>query len=296
MKLSTILTLLAIAIGLGFISFWLAQQSYDWFPPAASQEARLIDNLFAFTVFLGTFIFLGVTGTITYSVLTQRVSRFDLTDGPPIEGSLTLEIVWTAIPLLLVFIIAGYSYWTYEHMAVRGPMDLVHLHVPGLESAYAAPMTEAAIEEIEVTAKQWAWAFRYPTANVTSAELHVPVNHRVRLIMRTEDVIHGLYVPAFRLKQDIVPQHTVEFEFTPVREGIYRLSDSQFSGTYFALMQTYVVVESDNEYRQWLATTATRPLAPASNLPYEEYTGQKKPGFKAGWPTVKPAPPPLVNG
>lgn len=296
MKLSTILTLLAIAIGCGGISYWIALQSYSWFPPAASQEAYLIDNLFAFTVFLGSFIFLGVAGTITYSVLTQRVSRFDLSDGPPIEGSLTLEIVWTVIPLILVFIIAGYSYWTYEHMAVRGPMDLVHLHVPGVESAYAAPAGESAIAEIEVTAKQWAWKFHYPDDNVTSAELHVPVNRRVRLVMHTEDVIHGLYVPAFRLKQDIVPQHTVEFEFTPIREGTYRLNDSQFSGTYFAIMQTNVVVEPEDQYRQWLAQTAKQPLVPANNQPYEEYTQQNKPGFRAGWPTVKPAPPPLVNG
>jgi len=297
MKLSTILTLVAIAIGLALAGFWMAQQSYTWFPPEATQEAKLIDDLFALMVFLGTMIFLGVTGTILYTILTQRTSRFDLSDGPHIEGNVTLEVVWTVIPIAIVLMLAGYSFWTYEQMAVRGPMELVHLHMhmPGMESAYAAEIETAPVEEIEVNAKQWSWSFHYPDQNVTSAELHLPVNHRVKLAMKTEDVIHGFFVPAFRLKQDIVPNHVVEFEFTPVREGKYRLRDSQFSGTYFAINQANVVVESPQQYSQWLTATATKPLVPANNQPYEEYTLRNKKGFKTGWATVVPAPPPMVN-
>lgn len=294
--MKTILTLVAIAIVLAFAGVWMAQQSYTWFPPEATQEAKLIDDLFALMVFLGTMIFLGVVGTILYTILTQRVSRFDLSDGPHIEGNVPLEIVWTAIPIALVFMLAGYSYWTYEQMAVRGPMELVHMHTPGgMESAYAATMESEPVEEIEVNAKQWSWSFHYPARNVTSSELHLPVNHRVKLAMKTEDVIHGFFVPAFRLKQDIVPNHIVEFEFTPIREGKYRLNDSQFSGTYFAINQTNVVVESPDQYDQWLVSTSTQPLVPANNQPYEEYTLRNKKGFKTGWATVVPAPPPLVN-
>ena len=62
--------------------------------------------------------------------------------------------------------------------------------------------------------------------------------------MRSEDVLHGLYIPAFRVKQDIIPERLIEFEFTPIREGRYRLRDSEYSGTYFSSMQTDVVVES----------------------------------------------------
>lgn len=297
MKPSTILTLIAIAVVLVLSGLWMAQQSYSWFPPQATAEAKLIDDLFAFTVFLGTIIFLGVAGTIGYTILTQRVSRFDLSDGPYIEGNVTLEVVWTVIPIILVFIIAGYSYRTYEQMAVRGPMELVHLHMPEMDTAYAAPLAEdSPVENIEVTVKQWAWSFQYPDRNVTSAELHLPVNHRIKLAMQTEDVIHGLYIPAFRLKQDIVPNHPVDFEFTPIREGKYRLSDSQFSGTFFAINQTNVVVESAQQYHEWLVRSASLPRVPANNQPYEEYTKQNKKGFKPGWATVVPAPPPLVNG
>ncbi|NJO43581.1 MAG: cytochrome c oxidase subunit II [Cyanobacteria bacterium CRU_2_1] len=297
MKLSTILTLIGIFIVLLAAGLWMGQLSYSWFPTQAAAESKLIDDLFSFLVTLGTIIFLGVTGTIVYSILFNRAGKYDFSDGPAIEGNTTLEIVWTAIPILLVIWIAGYSYQVYEQMAVRGPMDIVHMHMPGMESAYAAPANAntTPIEEIQVTAKQWAWIFRYPNKNViTSTELHLPVNQRVRLSMRSEDVIHGFYVPAFRLKQDIVPQRTIDFEFTPIREGRYRLNDSQFSGTYFAIMQADVIVESPEDYDRWLAKAATTKRRPAYNQAFSEYTEASEKGF-GGWATIPPASPPMVN-
>jgi cytochrome c oxidase subunit II len=299
MKVSNVLPWVLFSIVNVGVSYWMAQQSYTWLPPEAAIEAKLIDDLFAFLVFLGTFIFLGVTGVLLYSVLTGLTSRFDPNDGPPIAGNNTLEIVWTIVPIALVIIIAGYSYQTYEQMSVRGPMEIVHLHMPGMASAYAATLegapVEAPVETIEVHAKQWAWSFHYSNQNVTSAELHLPVNRRVRLALQTEDVIHGFYVPAFRLKQDIIPNKTIEFEFTPIREGTYRLSDSQFSGTYFAVNQSYVVVETPETYSQWLSGMATHEMAAAANPAFSEYTKQAQKGFKSGWATVIPAPPPMVN-
>lgn len=301
MKVSNILPWVIFASVNTLAAVWMAGVSHTWFPPEASLEAALIDNLFALLVFLGTFIFLGITGVLSYSVLTGLTSRFDTSDGPPIEGNLTLEIVWTAIPIALVIAIAGYSYWIYNQMAIQGPMDIVHMHMPGMETAYAAPMDKSSdskgepVEEIEVNAKQWAWSFHYPNNNITSAELHLPVNHRIRLALHTDDVIHGFYVPAFRLKQDIIPNKIIDFEFTPIREGSYRLSDSQFSGTYFAVMQTNVVVESPEKYSEWLAKTGDRALVPAANQAYEEYTQISKQGFKPRWATVPPEPPPMVN-
>jgi len=297
MKVSNVLPWVIFAGVDTLAGWWMAGVSHTWFPPEASLEAELIDNLFALLVFLGTFIFLGITGVLSYSVLTGLTSRFDTSDGPPIEGNLTLEIVWTAIPIALVIVIAGYSYWIYEQMSIRGPMDLVHMHMPGMATAYAAPMDGKGepVEAIDVNAKQWAWSFHYPDNNITSAELHLPVNHRVRLALHTEDVIHGFYVPAFRLKQDIIPNRTIDFEFTPIREGKYRLKDSQFSGTYFAVMQTNVVVESPEKYSEWLSKTGDRALVPAANQAYEEYTQRSKKGFKPGWATVPPEPPPMVN-
>jgi len=98
-------------------------------------------------------------------------------------------------------------------------------------------------------------------------------------------VIHGFYIPDFHLKQDIIPNRTIDFEFTPIREGTYRLSDSQFSGTYFAIMQTEVVVESPDKYSEWLDQGATQALVPANNQPFNAYTLRSKKGFRSDWAT-----------
>jgi cytochrome c oxidase subunit 2 len=296
MKPSTILTL-ALLAGLNVLaSLWMGQQAYSWLPVPASAESLLVDRLFSVLVILGTFIFLGITGTLGYAILTQRTSRFDTSDGPPIEGNVTLEIVWTAIPIVLVIIIAGYSYNIYERMSLRGPMELVHLEHMAMPPAYAAEMAaDSQVEEIDVIAKQWAWTFHYPKQNVTSDELHLPVDRRVRLSMRSEDVLHGFYVPAFRVKQDILPKRTIDLEFTPIREGKYRLNDSQFSGTYFAIMEANVLVESPAAYENWLDTAANLKPIPAENAALTEYTTASKKAVRTGWATVVPAEPPLVN-
>lgn len=294
MKIRTILTLVAVAIALAAVSLLIGQQAYSWFPPQAAAESKLIDDLFSFLVTLGTFIFLGVVGTLTYSVLFQRAAKYDFSDGPHIEGNVTLEVVWTVIPFVLAIWIAVYSYQIYDQMSIQGPME--HLHM-GMASANAAPLDSATepLEEIEVLSKQWAWEFRYPKQNVTSTELHLPTNQRVRLALKSEDVLHGFYIPAFRLKQDIIPARTIDFEFTPIRAGKYRLRDSQYSGTYFAAMQADVVVESPEDYQQWLAQAATKTPVAAYNPAFDEYNRDSEKAITAGWKTVVPAFPPIVN-
>jgi cytochrome c oxidase subunit 2 len=294
MKLRTILTLTVVAIILGALSWWMGRVSYSWFPPQASAESQLIDDLFSFLVTLGTFIFLGVLVALIYSLLFQRAGRYDFSDGPPIEGNVTLEIVWTAIPFVLVIWIAGYSYQVYDRMSILGPME--HIHSLGMATAEAAPLeSTASSERIEVLARQWSWEFRYPEQDVTSTELHLPSNQRVKLVLKSEDVLHGFYVPAFRVKQDIIPDRTIDFEFTPIREGRYPLRDSQYSGTYFAAMQADVVVESPEAYHQWLTKAAARTPAAAYNRAFEEYQETSIKTTSTGWKTVVPAYPPIVN-
>lgn len=297
-KIYNIMTLVIGAIAVTITSFWIGKQSYSWLPPQAAAESRLIDDLFSFLVTLGAFIFLGVTAVLLYSLLFHRAATYDYSDGPHIEGNITLEVVWTVIPILLVFWIANYSYQVYDQMGIQGPTALVHLHNPmGMESAYAA--TEEALaepeEKIDVIAKQWAWVFHYPDKNVTSTELHLPSDRRVKLALHSEDVLHGFYIPAFRLKQDIIPNHTIDFEFTPIREGKYHLTDSQYSGTYFATMQANVVVESPEEYHKWLTKVAAHRPGAAHNQAAAEYAQSITQPVKTGWPTVAPAPAPLVN-
>jgi cytochrome c oxidase subunit 2 len=240
---------------------------------------------------------------LTYSVLFQQAGKYDSTDGPHIEGNVTLEVVWTVIPIVLVIWIAGYSYQIYDQMSILGPIEHVHM---GMAQAQAAAIDEPTdgssgamagqkpIEQIEVYARQWAWEFRYPEQNITSTELHLPNQQRIKLSLHSEDVLHGFFVPAFRVKQDVIPGQVIDFEFTPIQEGTYRLRDSQYSGTYFAAMQTDVVVESPAAYQQWLATTATQPPVAAYNQAFDEYQRAHSP-ISAGWKTVEPAKPPVVN-
>jgi cytochrome c oxidase subunit II len=301
-KKQPLIRLGALLILLVLVSLWMGQQAYGWLPPQATAESQLVDGLFSTLVALGTFIFLGVTGFILYSAVFFQVGRYDIRDGPHIEGNVTLEVVWTAIPIILVIWIASHSYQIYGQMAVRGPMEVVHVHSPlEMPSAYAAEThtnleSTMPSETIEVTARQWSWSFHYPDANVTTAELHLPINHRIHLILRSEDVLHGFYVPAFRLKQDIIPNREIDFEFTPILAGRYRLDDSQFSGTYFALMAAAVVVEPMNYYQQWLQAVVAAAPTPAPNLAFAEYTRRnERRALKTGWATVVPAPPPLAN-
>ncbi|MBD2362164.1 cytochrome c oxidase subunit II [Anabaena minutissima FACHB-250] len=305
MKLSQFLNILILVVGaiaISTISLWIGKLAYSWLPPQAAAESHLIDDLFSFLVTLGAFIFLGVTAVLVYSLLFHRAAKDDLSDGPHIEGNVTLEVIWTAIPIFLVFWIAGYSYQTYEQMGIQGATALVHLHNPmEMKSAYAATNEEdnAALaepsENIDVLAKQWAWVFHYPEKDVTSTELHLPSDRRVHLALHSQDVLHGFYIPAFRLKQDIVPNHTINFEFTPIREGQYRLTDSQYSGTYFATMEANVVVESPEDYQKWLTKAASHKPMPAYNQAAAEYAQTASQSVKTGWETVVPAPAPLVN-
>jgi cytochrome c oxidase subunit II len=316
MKLRAILTMTVYAILVTFASFWMAKQAYSWFPPEASAESKLQDDLFSLFTGLGTFIYLGVIGPFIYSLIFHRASKYDMSDAPPIEGNTWLEIIWTATPLVLVLTLSFVSYRTYEKMAIRGPMELVHLHMPQMvESAYAAPFDStpqqeiqnaaetAPVEQIDVTAKQWAWVFHYPEQDVTSTELHLPVDRRIRFRLRSEDVLHGFYIPAFRLSQYVVPNQDIDFELTPVKTGTYRLRDSMYSGTYFAANQTDVVVQSPDDYQQWLADAAAQTPSPAFNQAAYEYSQSSEPGAGStkdkvavrGWATIPPAAPPLVN-
>lgn len=308
MKLRAIAILSLYAVFAILASLWMAKQSYSWFPPEAAAEAKLFDDLFSLFTGLGTLIYLGVIGPFFYSLIFHRASKYDPSDGPPIEGNVLLEVIWTAVPIVLVLSLSFASYRTYEKMNIRGPLELVHLHLPQVvESAYAAPFDDtpqkeiqnaleaAPVEAIDVTAKQWAWVFRYPDRNVTSTELHLPVNRRTRLTLHSDDVLHGFYVPAFRVKQDVVPNHQIDLEFTPIRTGTYRLRDSMFSGTYFAANQADIVVQSPEEYQQWLADAATQAPTLAYNPAAAEYQQAGEQVSIRGWKSIPPAPPPMVN-
>lgn len=296
--------LLGLWLGLLVLaSLWVGEQSYRWFPVQASNAAPLVDGLFSLETAIGTFVFLGVLSVLLWVLLFNRAEKYDQEDGPPMEGNTALEIVWTVIPLVIVMAIAVVSIRVNRELGVLGPMEHVHGAGAGagavIEAMDRGPQaTEAGPGPltIDVIARQWSWEFRYPKAQVSSTELHLPLDQPVTFKLTSPDVLHGFYVPAFRLKQDVIPGRAIDFSLTPTRSGRYRLRDSQFSGAWFAANQADVVVEPPEAFDAWLTEAARQPLQPGLSLAVVEAEQlARQPAGGIRWATVPPAPPPLVN-
>ena len=286
------IVIITIAVGLNLvIAKMMANWSYSWFPPQASSAAPYVDDLFALETGIGSFIFFGCTGFMGWVLLFNRAGKYDESDGAPIEGNTKLEITWTIIPLVTVFLIATYSMNVNMKLQTLGPK---HKYAIGTDpTVLIAKDPKADIGPIDVIARQWSWEFIYPNG-VRSSELHLPVDQRVNFRLISEDVLHSFYVPAFRLKQDIIPGSIISYSLTPTKEGRFRLRDAMFSGAYFSQNQTNVVVESEATYTNWLKTTASQPLQPGLDPGRALYDRRLARGDK-GWATVPPAPPPQVN-
>lgn len=285
---------LAIAVVvLLLLSWWMGQQAYHWLPVQASTAAPLVDGLFSLETALGTFVFGGVTVVMLWVIVMHRAEKYDESDAVPIEGNTRLEVIWTLIPLAIVMAIAFYSMKVGEVLGSVGPME--HIHVgQSRDEVGGYPGDRLPADQVEVIARQWSWEFRYPGADVASTELHLAVDQPVTFRLVSEDVIHGFYIPAFRLKQDVIPGRAIAFNLTPTREGRYRLRDSQFSGTWFAANQADVVVESGESHQQWLKDAAAQPLQPGLSDAVGQYEARRQ-RKNPGWATVAPAAPPLVN-
>tara|TARA_Y100001968_G_scaffold8503_1_gene7159 strand:+ start:11882 stop:12820 length:939 start_codon:yes stop_codon:yes gene_type:complete len=274
-----------------YLSNLIANWSYNWFPVQASLAAPYVDNLFAFETGVGAFIFLGCTSVLGWVLIFNRAEKYDESDGEPIEGNLKLEIIWTILPLLLVLAIATYATKVNSTLQNLGGKQKFNPGEtpPSLSEQHIA----SEIGPIEVVSRQWNWEFIYPEG-VHSSELHLPINQRINLRLISKDVLHSFYVPAFRLKQDIIPGSVILYSLTPTRVGIYRLRDAMFSGAYFSQNQTNVIVQSEEDYKKWLSLTVKKELIDGSNPASFLYQNRLKKGNK-GWATVSPSPSPLVN-
>jgi len=289
----SVIALAAAVAGLVAVSVWMGRQAYHWLPVQASTAAPLVDGLFSFETAVGTFVFGGVSAVMVWVIVMHRAEKYDESDAQPIEGNTRLEVIWTAIPLVLVMAIAVYAMRVNTTLGILGPMEHIQLR-NATEEAGGYPGDRLPAEQVEVISRQWSWEFRYPGADVSSTELHLAVDEPVTFRLVSEDVLHGFVIPAFRLKQDIVPGRAINLNVTPTREGRYRLRDSQFSGTWFAANQADVVVESAADHQAWLAGAARQPLQSGISDAAREFN-QRGQSSKAGWATVPPAPPPQVN-
>jgi cytochrome c oxidase subunit II len=198
---------------------------------AASVQGADIDILFGVALGVGTAIFVIVEGTLVYSIVRFGREPGDETDGPPIRGNTALEVIWTAIPAAIVVFLAVYSYQILNRIDRLQPGAL----------------------NVEVRAMQYAWQFYYPDSGITSSELHIPLNQQVHLKMRSNDVIHSFWVPAFRMKKDVLPDRVTETLLTATDLGVYPIVCAELCGASHALMRSNVVVQSAGDFRNWLA-------------------------------------------
>ncbi|MFN9694482.1 MAG: cytochrome c oxidase subunit II [Synechococcaceae cyanobacterium] len=289
------MALIALAAALNLaISLWVRAQVPHWLPVQASSAAPHVDGLFALETAIGMFLFLGCLEVILWTVLFNRADKYDLENGAPIEGNWSLEIVWTIIPFVIVMAIAWHTMGVNDTLANLGGKERVSGDQQALQVAGSAAIDRpAAIGPIEVIARQWSWEFVYPDG-LRSAELHLPVDRPAQFELVSLDVLHSFFIPAFRLKQDIIPGSVIRYRLTPTRIGTYRLRDAMFSGGYFASNQTNVVVQSEADFAAWLNQAARQPLRPSWNPATELYQRRLKDGDR-GWAVVEPAPPPMVQ-
>lgn len=253
------------------ISLWYGQ-NHGLLPLAASNDAGDVDELFNFMMTIATGLFLLVEGVLVYSVIKFRRKKGDTTDGPPVEGNVPLEIVWTAIPTVIVFILSIYSFEIYNRMGGLDPMTagdpgpmMAHAHHHSQLVAMnpeqnialglgASPDSQQGINplEIKVNGIQYAWVFTYPETGVISGEIHVPVNRPVALNMTAGDVIHAFWLPEFRIKQDVIPGRETNLVFTGNKVGQYPVICAELCGAYHGGMKTQLYVQSEEDYQQWI--------------------------------------------
>jgi cytochrome c oxidase subunit 2 len=200
------------------------------FPQQASTLAGRVDALYLFliliSVFFGTLI---ATLVVTFAIRFRRRSRDERPR--PIHGSTALELTWTLIPLGIVMVIFLWGAEVFFAMA-RVPPGTMNVYVVG---------------------KRWMWKTQHMTGQREINELHVPVGVPVKLTLASEDVIHSFFVPAFRIKKDVVPGRYVTTWFQATRTGTYHLFCAEYCGTKHSGMIGTVTVMEPAAFQVWLS-------------------------------------------
>jgi len=200
------------------------------FPEAASTLATRVDALYFFLVGITVFFSVLIAGLIVYYAIKFR-RRLPREIGQPIHTNYTLEIAWTVLPFLLTMVIFVWGATIFFAMS-RPPDETLNVYVVG---------------------KQWMWKFQHLDGQREIGELHVPVGRDIKLIATSEDVIHSFFVPAFRVKHDVIPGRYVSVWFHATKPGRYRIFCAEYCGTKHSGMTGQVVVMDAPEYQAWLS-------------------------------------------
>lgn len=202
-------------------------------PPQGSTMAADVDALFYFIYYVSVFFFALIVGLIIlFTIKYRRRGKPGLTSGP--THSRPLEIIWTVIPTILVFIMFG---WGFK--------DFIRLQVMPHESY-----------EINVTARQWQWDIIYAEGVTSVNELVVPVGRPVKLLMSSRDVIHSFFIPSFRVKMDVLPNRYTNLWFEATRVGVFPFTCTEYCGQQHSLMRGTVRVMTEEDFATWISENA----------------------------------------
>jgi cytochrome c oxidase subunit 2 len=203
-------------------------EDFRLFPPSASAVSGEVDALYFFLVAVSLVFGTGIALALT--VFAVRFRRRAGRRAEQIEGSTKLEILWSVVPLVIAMVMFGWGTKVY--------VDIVSPPPEGMQ--------------LYVTGKQWMWKIQHPTGQREINALHVPVGENVLLTMTSEDVIHDFYVPAFRMKMDVLPGRYSTAWFRATKTGRFHLFCAEYCGTKHSEMIGEVVVMEPLEYERWL--------------------------------------------
>jgi cytochrome c oxidase subunit II len=207
----------------------------DWFPVPASEQAGPIDTLWDVLLICSVPIFVLMQTIVLYSAWKFRMRPGEeLKDGPPIHGNTRLEVIWTAIPAILLVGLCTYAF----------------VVLTDIEKAQANTM------EVRVVGEQFTWTFYYPGdggEEISSPQLYLPVNRPVRFTVQSRDVIHDFWVPAFRMKIDAVPGIDTHLRITPERRGEYPVVCAELCGLGHSTMRQTAHVLTQDEFDRRIA-------------------------------------------
>jgi cytochrome c oxidase subunit 2 len=211
-----------------------------WFPAQASTQAQRTDLLYHVLVIASVAIFVLVVAVILFSVWQFRVKPGEeLQDGPPIHGNTRLEVLWTVLPAMLLIGLVSYSFVILRENE-RKPSGAPEI-------------------QVGVSAQQFSWSYEYPPsvtggAPLKSYQLYLPEGESVYFNMRSKDVIHAFWIPAFRLQEDVVPGITTHYRATLDRLGSYPIVCNLLCGAGHSLMRSTAHVVTPTQFHAWLKT------------------------------------------
>jgi len=200
-----------------------------FFPEAASAQAGQVDAVFFFMVAVTAFFSVLIAALVIIFAIKFR-RKHDDEVGVAIHGSLALELLWTIIPFGIAMVMFGWGAKVFFDLS-RPPVGATEIYVVG---------------------KQWMWKVQHMDGQREINELHVPIGQPVKLIMGSEDVIHSFYIPAFRVKADVIPGRYNTMWFEATKPGTYHLFCAEYCGTKHSGMIGSIIAMEPAAYEVWM--------------------------------------------